>query len=282
MTDKQTGVIATIIASHTPRMAIEEKAWDFTTGLIQGLRDMGKAAKALKPDLFVVNTTHWITTFDWVFTAHQQNKGVCIAEEAPHLVPGVPYDYKGDPEFSKAAETALRDNDIPCYADANKYFHWDYGTLVPIQYMDPEQEVPVVTTPTCYMSDLKENERVGELIDEVAQAQGKRVIVVVSNALTHQLVRKPDAWPLEEHQKMDFKFIDMVKDGDIDGALDYLPKYAVEAKCEMGGRGLGVFLGASHKLQEHAGKLHGEQFGPYSQSSGSGNVNLLVTPNGAA
>ena len=86
-TVKEGGVIATIIASHTPRMAIEEKAWDFTKGLIQGLRDMGKAARALEPDLFVVNTTHWITTFDWVFTAHPRNKGICIAEEAPHLVP---------------------------------------------------------------------------------------------------------------------------------------------------------------------------------------------------
>ena len=91
MSNDQPGVIASVIASHTPRMAYEDKAWDFTLGLIEGLKEMGEELRALNPDLFVVNTTHWITTFDWVITAHDVHEGVCIAEEAPHLIPGIPY-----------------------------------------------------------------------------------------------------------------------------------------------------------------------------------------------
>jgi hypothetical protein len=104
----------------------------------------------------------------------------------------------------------------------------------------------------------------------------KRVVVVVSNALTHLIIRGPEKWPLEEHMAMDHKFIDMVKAADVDGALDYLPGYARDAKCEMGGRGLGVFLGAAKALENDVNKLAGAMYGPYGQSSGSGNANLSL------
>ncbi|MBT7954149.1 MAG: hypothetical protein HN731_03100, partial [Rhodospirillaceae bacterium] len=59
MNDQSSGVIATVVASHTPRMAYEDKAWDFTLGLIDGLKEMGANLRELNPDLIVVNTTHW-------------------------------------------------------------------------------------------------------------------------------------------------------------------------------------------------------------------------------
>ena len=276
MSNDQPGVIASVIASHTPRMAYEDKAWDFTLGLIEGLKEMGEELRALKPDLFVVNTTHWITTFDWVITAHDIHEGVCIAEEAPHLIPGIPYKRKGDRSYAAALNETLKNNELPSYETDTPHFHWDYGSLVPIQYLDPAGDHPVVLTPTCYASDLDENIKVGHLIDETAKAQGKRVIVVVSNALTHAIVRGPDKWPTEENMALDHRFIDMVTAANVDEAIDWLPEYARTAKCEMGGRGLGVFLGAAEALQEGSPELTGKQYGPYAQSSASGNANLML------
>ncbi len=278
MSEERYGVIASTVASHTPRMAYEDKAWDFTLGLIDGLKEMGQVLRDLKPDLFVVNTTHWITTFDWVVTAHDQHEGVCIAEEAPHLIPGLPYSRPGDRDYAEALGVQLNDAEIPCYPTDTPHFHWDYGTTVPMQYIDPDATIPAVVTPTCYASDLDENLRVGELIDATAKAQKKRVIVVVSNALTHLVVRGPDTWPLPEHQEMDQKFIGMVKETAVGDAIEWLPEYARDAKCEMGGRGLGVFLGAAAALQQETDDLVGKQYGPYAQSSASGNANLALYP----
>ena len=75
---------------------------------------------------------------------------------------------------------------------------------------------------------------------------------------------------------MDQKFISMVKDTAIDDAIKWLPEYARDAKCEMGGRGLGVFLGAAAALQRETESLAGNQYGPYAQSSASGNANLAL------
>jgi hypothetical protein len=44
----------------------------------------------------------------------------------------------------------------------------------------------------------------------------------------------------------------------------------------MGGRGLGVFLGAAKALENDVNKLAGAMYGPYGQSSGSGNANLSL------
>lgn len=276
MNDDRSGVIAAVIASHTPRMAYEDKAWDFTLGLIDGLKELGTNLAELKPDLIVVNTTHWITTFDWVVTTHDHHKGICIAEEAPHLIPNLPYDRPGDRAYGEALNEDLKAQEIPSYPTDIEHFHWDYGTAVPLQYLDPTSKIPAVITPTCYASDLDENIKVGGQIDATAKRLGKRVIVVVSNALTHLVVRGPATWPLPEHQEMDQKFIEMVKAGDVDGATNYLPEYARDAKCEMGGRGLGVFLGAAKALENSTGPLSGAQYGPYAQSSGSGNANLAL------
>jgi 3,4-dihydroxyphenylacetate 2,3-dioxygenase len=278
MSNQEPGVIATVIASHTPRMAYEDKAWDFTLGLIDGLKEMGVSLRAMKPDLIVVNTTHWISTFDWFATAHDHHEGVCIAEEAPHLIPGLSYNRPGDRAFAEAMVEDWHAGDLPAYTVETPHFHWDYGSAIPLQYLDPDATIPAVLTPTCYASDIDENIKVGELLDETAKRMNKRVILVVSNALTHLIVRGPDKWPLDEHIAMDHKFIDMIKEADVDGALDYLPEYARDAKCEMGGRGLGVFLGAARVLQNKSGDLSGAMYGPYAQSSGSGNANLSLVP----
>ncbi len=276
MSDQRSGVIAAVIASHTPRMAYEDKAWDFTLGLIDGLKEMGTILRDLNPDLFVVNTTHWITSFDWFATSHDHHEGVCIAEEAPHLIPGLPYNRPGDRAFAEAMVKDWLGADLPGYSTDSPHFHWDYGSTIPLQYIDPDATIPVVLTPTCYASDLDENIKVGALIDDTAKRMNKRVVVVVSNALTHLIIRGPEKWPLEEHMAMDHKFIDMVKAADVDGALDYLPGYARDAKCEMGGRGLGVFLGAAKALENDVNNLAGAMYGPYGQSSGSGNANLSL------
>ncbi|MGY9000875.1 MAG: DODA-type extradiol aromatic ring-opening family dioxygenase, partial [Rhodospirillales bacterium] len=206
------------------------------------------------------------------------HEGVCIAEEAPHLIPGLSYNRPGDRAFAEAMVEDWHAGDLPAYTVETPHFHWDYGSAIPLQYLDPDATIPAVLTPTCYASDIDENIKVGELLDETAKRMNKRVILVVSNALTHLIVRGPDKWPLDEHIAMDHKFIDMIKEADVDGALDYLPEYARDAKCEMGGRGLGVFLGAAKVLQNKSGDLSGAMYGPYAQSSGSGNANLSLVP----
>ena len=268
------GVIASIVAPHTPRIGIEENAPAFQAGLIRGLREQGEEVRGLKPDLFVLLSSHWISTFNWYTTAQQQHQGVCIADEAPDLIPGVTYDRKGDPDFAQALANQLSDNQIPCGVNDSPHFNWDYGTYVPLQYLDPDATVPLVAMPSVLCSDLDECRRTGRQVHETAKKTGKRVVFIASCALAHAVARGPELWPTDEQKQLDHKFIEMVKNGDIAGLGDWAPEYCRAAVAEMGGRPIHGMIGAAEAMAAQEPTVEGMMFGDYAQSSGSGNACL--------
>lgn len=272
------GIICTNVVSHTPRMGVEETAPDFVRGLLEGQKEMGRFLRDMEPDLFVIHSTHWVSTFLWFATAQAVNEGLCVADEAPDLIPGVPYKYAGDPDFARALVGKFKDRDIPASLNESEHYRWDYGTYVPLHYLDPDGQIPVVGLPVCVMSDLDESMAAGRLVHETAVETGKRVIYIASTALSHHLVRGPDQWPTPERMDMDKHFIDMATGGQVRELIDYLPKFSKDAVAEMGGRVVASFMGTLDAMDatSQGAKFTGRQFGAYGQSSGSGNANIAV------
>src|SRR5262249_34781448 len=134
----QGGLIAVAVAPHAPRLGVEERVPAFQTGLIDGLKQLGQALRGLRPDLFVVNSAHWVTTFNWYATVQETHRGVCVADEAPDLMPGTPYERKGDPAFARAFVEELRAAGIPTLPNDSPHYQWDYAALVPLLYLDPD------------------------------------------------------------------------------------------------------------------------------------------------
>ena len=83
------GLLASVVASHSPRMGVEQDAPEFIRGLIDGLRELGEAMRALEPDAIVLHSAHWVSTFWWLSPLHEVHEGVCVADEAPDLIPGL-------------------------------------------------------------------------------------------------------------------------------------------------------------------------------------------------
>ena len=272
------GLIAAVVTPHTPRMGVEAKAPDFVRGLIAGSRELGGILRAMSPDLFIVNTAHWVSTFNWYVTAHAVHEGHCLADEAPDLIPGVPYRRPGDPEFARALAEALRGAGIPCGINDSPFYHWDYGTYVPLHYIDLEAAIPVVTLPTVLCSELDECRAVGVLAHETAARLGRRAVFISSCALAHHLIRAPERWPSEEHQALDRRLIRLMEGGRVKELIEWSPTWCKTAVAEMGGRTISSMMGAMEALERAAGPLRGRRIGPYAQSSGSGNASVCITP----
>ena len=200
------GIVAGAVVPHTPRMAIEDSAPAFVRGLIDGERELGRALRERAPDLIVLQSSHWVGTFNWYVAAHGVHEGVCVADEAPDMIPGIPYRRPGDPAFATALAARIRQAGLPCGLNDTPHFTWDYGSLVPLQYLDPAGTIPVVLLPTVFCSDLAESMTVGRLVQETAAALGRRVVHVASSALSHAIRRGPDLWPSQERQEMDRRF----------------------------------------------------------------------------
>lgn len=272
------GLVTSVVASHSPRMGVETDAPEFIRGLIDGLRELGHAIRALEPDVIVLHSAHWISTFWWYVPQHAVHEGVCVADEAPDLIPGSPYRWPGEPDLATAIANKLNAEDLVCRTFDTPHWDWDYGCYVPLYYMDPDAQVPIVLLPTVLCADLDENRKVGRLIHDVGKETGKRIAFVSSCALSHEVVRGPERWPTEERQRLDKRFIALTTEGRIDELAAWMPEFIREGVAEMGGRTISSMVGGIEALAKEHGELVGRQFGPYAQSSGSGNAHIAVFP----
>lgn len=273
-----TGIIAATIVAHVPTLGLAQNTPAHQQTLVAAERAMGEALRSvLKPDLWVIASSHWVATFDWPVTCQAMHDGVCVADEAPQLIPGSPYRYRGDPEFAGALVDALTAGGVPSVRNESEHYAWDYGTFVPLQYLDPDAEVPVVGLPSVLMANHAECLRAGAVVHATAKRLGRRAVFVTSSALSHVLVRGRENWPTEERMAADRRFIDQLKTGSIAEAIGGFTEYSRFVGAEMGGRPLATMLGVANAMAAEGKPLAGRQYGEYAQSSGSGNVVLVLS-----
>jgi len=271
------GVIAAALVAHVPTLGLAKNTPEYQQTLVQAERLMGAALRErLKPDVWVIVSTHWISTFDWFATCQPMHEGLCVADEAPNLIPGVPYRYRGDPEFGAALVDTWNETSVVGVRNESPNYHWDYGTFVPLQYIDPKGDVPVVGVPVVLMADHGECLRAGAAVHAAAKKTGRRVVLLCSSALSHQLVRGRQNWPTPERVDADKHFVDKLKRGAIDEVIAGFTEYSKKTVAEMGGRALATMLGAVTAMSREGTPMAAIQYGDYAQSSGSCNAVLLI------
>ena len=272
------GIMAAMIAAHVPTLGRAEITPDYQKTLVDAERRLGALVREkLKPDLWVLISAHWVATFDWVTTCQAVHDGICVADEAPNLIPGSPYRYQGDPEFAAALIEAFGKVNVPAARNDSEHYGWDYGTYVPLSHLDPGAQVAVVGLPSVLMADHAECLRAGVAVHETAKRLGRNVVFVASTALAHVLIRGRQNWPTPPRMEADKRFIEMMKRGAIDEAVTGLADYTKANGVEMGGRPLATFLGVAQAMQAEGRRLTAQQYGEYAQSSGSGNTVLLLS-----
>jgi 3,4-dihydroxyphenylacetate 2,3-dioxygenase len=270
------GVIAAAVVAHVPTLSRREITPDFQHTLVDGELKLGRDLRSLQPDLWVIASTHWVSTFNWFATCQRQHQGRCVADEAPDLIPGSPYRYPGDPDFATALVDEWKRLEIPAVRNESPHYEWDYGTFIPLSHLDPEGEVAVVSVPVVLMADHAECVRAGAAIHATAKRLGRRAVFLASSALSHALVRGRHLMPTAERVDADQHLLGQLKRGAIEEIITGFGNYARLAAAEMGGRALATLLGVTKAISEDGISLEGRQYGDYAQSSGSGNANVLI------
>jgi len=270
------GVIAAAVVPHVPTLSREEITPEFQHTLVEGERRLGAGLRTLEPDLCVIVSTHWVSTFNWFATCQAVHDGVCVADEAPDLIPGITYHYQGDPQFASALVKEWKAAGIPAERNDSPHYQWDYGTYVPLSHLDPQAQLPVVGIPVVLMADHAECRRAGAAVHTVASRLGRRVIFIASSALSHALVRGRHHMPTPERVDADRKLIAALSRGAVAELTGGLAEYNRTAVAEMGGRALATMVGVLEAMGLNGEPLVGRQYGDYAQSSGSGNANVVV------
>jgi 3,4-dihydroxyphenylacetate 2,3-dioxygenase len=260
-----------LLAAHVPSMCNKDKVPDFQQKLVEGMDKAREIIFRHKTDVIVLMSCHFPGTFHHYVDTLAHRKGVLTAVECPDLIKDVPYNYPGDEELARQLVSAGQQAGIPVVGFDDPAHMWDYGTVVPLRYLVPQENIPVVDLSVCWAASLDESYLWGQQIGNVLRASDRRAVFVSSGALSHNLVRGRENMPSISEQAMDNQFIEFIMNGEYENARKMLYQYARIAGVEAGGKHLAALLGVLEGVYE-------ARYWGYGQSSGSGNAIISFIP----
>lgn len=257
-----------ILAPHVPSICHEDQVPDFQQPMVDAMKDVAKEIAQIKPDAIVLVSCHWPSTFAHYVDCYPVHKGLLTAQEAPELIKDVSYSYPGDEELGLQLVQAGKNAGLSVIEVQDEHFVWDYGTVVPLRYLVPNEDIPVVNLSVTLAANLEETYQWGQTIAKVLQETDKKVVFVSSGALSHHLVRGRHNMPTLSEHALDKEFIARVMNKDYKAAYEMLAQYASMAKVESGGRHLAMLFGI---LDEECNPVY------LADGQSSGSWNALIT-----
>ncbi len=257
-----------MLVPHAPSLCHEDQVPDFQQNIVAGFKEVSKEIAQIKPDVIVLVTCHWPSTFAHYVDCNTVHKGLLTAQEAPDMINDVPYHYPGDEALANQLVQAGKAANIPVEGVNGNHFEWDYGTLVPLRYLVPNEDIPVINLSVTLAASLEETYKWGQAIAKVLQESEKKVVFVSSGALSHNLVRGRHNKPTLSEHALDKEFVELLMNKDYKAAYHMLPQYSGMAKVESGGRHLAMLLGI---VDEECAPVY------FADGQSSGSWNPLIT-----
>jgi len=226
----------------------------------------------------VVFDTHWLSNFGYHINANERHRGAFTSHEAPQMIQDLRYDLPGDTGLAKAIATGAADAGLNVIAHQVASLGLEYGTIVPMHYMNPDGFAKVVSVATPLFTSFEESRILGEATRRAIDASGERVAILASGSLSHRLWPNkklgPDAWTSvasEFNRQVDLRVLELWQAGRYREFLDMLPDYATKCNGE-GGMADTIMLFAALGWTNYRGAA--ERLCDYFPSSGSGQVNV--------
>src|SRR4051812_23849554 len=257
-----------MLVPHAPSLCHEDQAPDFQQNIIAGFKEVSKQISQIKPDLIVLVSCHWPSTFAHYVDCNPVHKGLLTAQEAPDMIKDVPYYYPGDEDLANQLVQAGKKASIPVEGVYGNHFEWDYGTIVPLRYLVPKEDIPVINLSVTLAANIEETYKWGHEIAKVLQETEKKVVFISSGALSHNLVRGRHNMPSTAEHALDKEFVHLIMNKEYKAAYQMLPQYASMAKVESGGRHVAMLLGV---IDEDSTPVY------FADGQSSGSWNPLIT-----
>ncbi len=256
---------------------------------IDGHREIGRRCRELGVDTIVVFDTHWLVNANYHINCAEHFKGLYTSNELPHFISNLPFEFSGNPALGKILAKGCNDAGVETLAHDATTLNPEYGTLVPMRYMNADQHFKVISVSAlCTVHYLNDSARLGWAMRRaVEEHYDGTVAFLASGSLSHRFAQNGLApefafkiWsPLLE--SLDRSVIDMWKRGDWKTFCEMLPEYASKGHGEGFMHDTAMMLGALG-WSGYEGKA--DIVTPYFGASGTGQINAIfpVTPNDGA
>jgi 3,4-dihydroxyphenylacetate 2,3-dioxygenase len=268
--------------THVPSILLSERAGSplrgTRDGAIRSLRELGRRARERGVDTFVVLDTHWLSNFGYHINANARHKGSYTSHEAPHMIQDLAYDLPGNPALAERIAAEAGAMTLSVIAHKVPSLALEYGTIVPMHYMNAEGRAKVVSVASPLFTTVEESRILGEATRRAVEAGDGKVALIASGSLSHTLWPNKNLGPeartsiaSEFNRQVDLHVLDLWRQGRYREFVGMLPDYAVKCHGE-GGMADTIMLFAALGWDAYTGEA--EQLCEYFPSSGSGQVTV--------
>ncbi len=268
--------------THVPSMYLSElpgRHQGCRQAAIDGHREIGRRCRELGVDSIVVFDTHWLVNAGYHVNCNGRFQGVYTSNELPHFIRDMAYEYEGNPALGRLiAETATA-RGVHTRAHEIASLELEYGTLVPMRYMNADRRFKVVSVAAwCAWHKLADSFRFGAALRQAIEGSDATVAVFASGSLSHRF--NDNGSPEEMMHKVwdpaleeaDRHVVALWQAGDFRSFCAMLPEYAERCHGE----------GGMHDTAMLLGLLGGPDYDrpvevvtPYFGSSGTGQINAV-------
>lgn len=269
--------------THVPSMYLSELDGPHKgcrQAAIDGHKEIARRMRELKVDTIVVFDTHWLVNSGYHINCAPSWEGIYTSNELPHFIKNMPFAYEGSPALGHAiAETATAAGVHTRAHDATS-LALEYGTLVPMRYMNEDKQFKVVSiSALCTVHNLADSIELGRAVRKAIEEKFEgTVAVLASGSLSHRFAQNGTAdqflhkvWdPFLE--SVDHHVVELWKSGDWKTFCGMLPEYAVKCHGEGMMHDTAMLLGVLG-AEDYQGKA--EVVTPYFGSSGTGQINVV-------
>ncbi len=274
--------------THVPSMVLSELAGPrqgTRQDAIDGHREIARRCRTLGVDTLVVFDTHWLVNAGYHINCAPQFKGVYTSNELPHFISNLPFEFGGNPALGELLARVCNEHGVETLAHSATTLAPEYGTLVPMRYMNADRHFRCVSVSAlCMAHYLDDSARLGwALRRAVEQHYDGSVAFLASGSLSHRFAqngRAPEfafkVWsPFLE--TLDRRVVEMWQAAEWPAFCAMLPEYAAKGHGEGFMHDTAMLLGA---LGWSAYDGRAELITPYFGASGTGQLNAVfpVTP----
>lgn len=274
--------------THVPSMYLSELDGPHKgcrQAAIDGHREIGRRCRALGVDTIVVFDVHWLVNAEYHINCGPRFAGTYTSNELPHFISNMPYAYPGNPALGHLIADVANGMGVKTRAHSDTTLEIEYGTLVPMRYMNADQHFKVVSVAGwCVWHDLRESGRFGLAVRKaIEERYDGTVAIFASGSLSHRFAQNGTAAEFMHKvwdpflEQADHAVVEMWKAGQWRDFCAMLPMYNDKCFGEGGMHDTAMLLGALGWDRYEAGV---EVITPYFGSSGTGQINAVfpVTP----
>lgn len=270
--------------THVPSMVLSEfpgERHGTRQDAIDGHVEIARRCRAAGVDTLVVFDTHWLVNANYHINCAAHFKGIYTSNELPHFISNMAYEAHGNPQLGHLLARVCNEMGVETLAHDRTSLQPEYGTLVPMRYMNADGHFKVVSVSAlCTSHYLNDSARLGWAMRQaVEQHYPGTVAFLASGSLSHRFAQNGLApqyafkvWsPLL--QRMDHDVLHMWQNGQWAEFCEMLPEYAVKGHGEGFMHDTAMLLGAMGWSGYNG---NAEVITPYFGASGTGQVNLVL------